>query len=69
MTGEMTTSEALDHTLKAYGRMEMRLGEVKRERSRYREALEDIRAMGRSSSAAGEAVMARIADRALEEKP
>jgi hypothetical protein len=35
--GVMTTSEALDHTLKAYGRIEIRQGQLRRESARLRD--------------------------------
>lgn len=38
----MTTSEALDHTLGAYGRLELKHGELKRECFRYWTALDLI---------------------------
>lgn len=36
---ELTERQKLDHTLQAYGRLELRIAEVKRERDRLREAL------------------------------
>jgi hypothetical protein len=40
----MTTSEMLDHTLQAYGRLERKHGETRRERDRYKAALDRLKA-------------------------
>lgn len=66
IAGARETSEKLTHTLQAYGRMELRLYETRRERDRYHEALLDAEDAIRDLYAAGwDSKRKEIAEKAI----
>jgi hypothetical protein len=59
------TRAKLDYTLQAYGRLEIRIAEVRRERERYRAALEQIAQSVDGEHRMGRLETARLAKAAL----